>query len=1105
MKRGKRLLAFLLTLVLCVGMLPTSAIAADFSSGTSGSSSAFSDGAGSWSEPVQPTEPAEEVQPPAETEGETSDVEEIIIEGEDPSEEEEAPVVEEEPSAEETPAVEEPAGEEIPEEEFTSEEETSVVVEEPTVDQEPVMVSRNSVVLLDATDNDQVVVSVEGISNTTEHTIILGELNDTNDSLKIEGYDFVRAQIGSADDYTIITGLYKIADSDDYYATIEGNTTTGMRISNTKDVTLVYETHRETYTVTYQVQVGGNTYTENFDSMVAVTGASSVKSGSTLEFAAVVQDGYSLGDISVEPDASVIPGDNSTYSVEGIKANTVITLELNEVNEYTMSFAGSNTTLTYNGTTYNSRHDSSGQHTFSWSYDAGDEIIFTLNGQNEWSSETKIMNQLSITVDDTATAAEIPDSVDQSVVTTIAKGYEVNVTKISAGRYPVYSVVITNPVEGGKVRGNIHIQTNFKDYNTSEVWAKQLDGVEPLAYSHGRTVIYEDGKGDQNSRLQPEVYTYYSRDRDSASTYYIKLTGQYNAEDLYLTVVSYGAPEEGGDAELQYTLFDGVRVSDLAEATIDSRYGDYQYQFVIPANEGGTENYYLSTSRNGERYNGTVYQKNWYGWYTEVSNPRYDNTYYYKSGNGYRQLYWVQDTSASGGNYQDIRIYIQYRPQADAEYTITYDTDGGSSVAPDSKVYKAGDSAVLSEVIPTREGFVFDGWYLERASETLYDSGKLFTITEDNTSYADYVDEGKYKFVFKAKWTESSQATSAPFTVQIFFQDENLTYPDEAEIITSERGRVGSTAYIIPSALESVLNQNNPDWSKYYEYDKQETDTPILADGTTVLNIYYKLKVFQVYHTGVKGGNVETIPMNSLKDGTYDLTQNLTANTLYGGYYLSYTNAETGEAYNGSNATWSDPQTENGKNMHPKAGKTYYVKEVPAAYLQATQVTIYHRYTLQLRTMVLTTVVDDANYKNVGFRFNDTDYDKSVNVDNLYESLTFKMPERDGTETIETVDVGDLSKGQLSSGKIAAYDYFNYINSEGVVDYSSVIGTNRIKAYWITPDGITVTGGYQRTLIVRDTDKDSIIEVDGTVDGEMISNKEILYLDSKSAIQILNR
>ena len=214
MKRGKRLLAFLLTLVLCVGMLPTSAIAADFSSGTSGSSSAFSDGAGSWSEPVQPTEPAEEVQPPAETEGETSDVEEIIIEGEDPSEEEEAPVVEEEPSAEETPAVEEPAGEEIPEEEFTSEEETSVVVEEPTVDQEPVMVSRNSVVLLDATDNDQVVVSVEGISNTTEHTIILGELNDTNDSLKIEGYDFVRAQIGSADDYTIITGLYKIADSD---------------------------------------------------------------------------------------------------------------------------------------------------------------------------------------------------------------------------------------------------------------------------------------------------------------------------------------------------------------------------------------------------------------------------------------------------------------------------------------------------------------------------------------------------------------------------------------------------------------------------------------------------------------------------------------------------------------------------------------------------------------------------------------------------------------------------------------------------------------------------------------------------------------------------
>lgn len=1059
MKRGKRLLAFLLTLVLCVGMLPTSAIAADFSSGTSGSSSAFSDGAGSWSEPVQPTEPAEEVQPPAETEGETSDVEEIIIEGEDPSEEEEAPVVEEEPSAGETPAVEESAGEEIPEEGFTSEEETSVVVEEPTVDQEPVMVSRNSVVLLDATDNDQVVVSVEGISNTTEHTITLGELNDTNDSLKIEGYDFVRAQIGSADDYTIITGLYKIADSDDYYATIEGNTTTGMRINDTKNVTLVYETHRETYTVTYQVQVGENTYTENFDSMVAVTGASSVKSGNTLEFAAVVQDGYSLEAISVEPNATVTPGDNSTYSVDGIKANTVITLKLNEVSEYTMSFAGSNTTLTYNGTTYNSRHDSSGQHTFSWSYDAGEEIIFTLNGQNEWSSKTKIMNQLSITVDGTATAAEIPDNVDQSVVTTIAKGYEVTVTKISAGRYPVYSVVITNPVEGGKVRGNIHIQTNFKDYNTSEVWAKQLDGVEPLAYSHGRTVIYEDGKGDQNSRLQPEVYTYYSRDRDSASTYYIKLTGQYNAEDLYLTVVSYGAPEEGGDAELQYTLFDGVRVSDLAEATINPKYGDYQYQFVIPANEGGTENYYLSTSPNGERYNGTVYQKNWYGWYTEVSNPRYDNTYYYKSGNKYRPLYWVQDTSASGGNYQDIRIYIQYRPQADAEYTITYDTDGGSSVAPDSKVYKIGDSAVLSETIPTKDEYVFDGWYLTRASETLYDSGKLFTITEDNTSYADYVDEGKYEFVFKAKWTAASQATSAPFKVQIFFQNENLEYPDAADIITSERGRVGSTAYIIPSALESVLSQNNPDWSKYYEYDKQETDAPILANGTTVLNIYYKLKVFQVYHTGVEGGNVETIPMISLKNGTYDLTQNLTTNTLYGGYYLSYTNAGTGEAYIGSNATWSDPQTENGMAMHPEAGKTYYVKEVPDTYLRPSTYVVYDTVNNnQIVKLYMMTATDDQNYETVGF-----------------DTILSGIPEIGDSEKVTgalynqvTVEQEGETYEMLNAKKVFGVDGYIAL-SENKSKYI-VKNANYIeKPYYVTIDGVKVTGNQNLKVYMRNT------------------------------------
>ena len=146
-----------------------------------------------------------------------------------------------------------------------------------------------------ASDDETVTVSVEGAGETDELVITLGELDASNESLTIVGYDFVRAQIGSGNDYTTITGLYKIEDSNGgYYATIEGNETTGMRISDTKDVTLVYETHRATYDVTYVIQVGGQTVTDNTDSIVAVTGASTVKSGDSLNLQQWFRMGMSL-------------------------------------------------------------------------------------------------------------------------------------------------------------------------------------------------------------------------------------------------------------------------------------------------------------------------------------------------------------------------------------------------------------------------------------------------------------------------------------------------------------------------------------------------------------------------------------------------------------------------------------------------------------------------------------------------------------------------------------------------------------------------------------------------------------------------------------------
>lgn len=104
MKKEKRLLAFLLSLVLCIGMLPTSAFAADFSSGAGGDQAIFSDGSNSVNQPAQTAAPAE-IETPAEetviTEEETPEMEDITVDVEESGEEE--PV-----SDVETPEAEEP-------------------------------------------------------------------------------------------------------------------------------------------------------------------------------------------------------------------------------------------------------------------------------------------------------------------------------------------------------------------------------------------------------------------------------------------------------------------------------------------------------------------------------------------------------------------------------------------------------------------------------------------------------------------------------------------------------------------------------------------------------------------------------------------------------------------------------------------------------------------------------------------------------------------------------------------------------------------------------------------------------------------------------------
>lgn len=258
---------------------------------------------------------------------------------------------------------------------------------------------------------------------------------------------------------------------------------------------------------------------------------------------------------------------------------------------------------------------------------------------------------------------------------------------------------------------------------------------------------------------------------------------------------------------------------------------------------------------------------------------------------------------------------------------------------------------------------------------------------------------------------------------------------------------------------------------------------------------------FKVYHSGIEGGAVETYSL-SRDNKTFDLTRYYT-NTraggdehtgeyknkgfLYGGYYLeggfkpaAYTEKTVGEgdaqktiyiptstcaAYDGTNWTWTTPVTDQpGNAITPKGGVTYYIKEVPAdKYLQP-----YFHYTYKkgdtnpIVTGWLISDIDDSLYKETGFVIVSAD-----NTAKVCSTLTVQN-KVGGASVLLKPETIFRSKG-VTGG------YLSYL--EVITDYQQTLlhEGNQVLQYWVTPDGLIVTGIAQRSY-ANLTDKANVKE-----------------------------
>lgn len=228
---------------------------------------------------------------------------------------------------------------------------------------------------------------------------------------------------------------------------------------------------------------------------------------------------------------------------------------------------------------------------------------------------------------------------------------------------------------------------------------------------------------------------------------------------------------------------------------------------------------------------------------------------------------------------------------------------------------------------------------------------------------------------------------------------------------------------------------------------------------------YYQ--TFNVAHVQMDAdGNAKTVKTETYPvSAEFNLTDKVTSDYLYGG---AFSDKDCTKAY-----SFADGET--GLSFVPQAGETYYIWEVPAAYLNPK--TVFGREHNEagqwdVNAFYMAFGIDRGYYKQVGFVKNDKDVvanqtplqhqDGKTELSYLEvgESVAFEkisLIRKDGGST--TYQLGDIVKG-YSFGYIVCY---GLPQSEWHDTSASTVYT----PYWVTLDGVKVYSNLTRTATYK--------------------------------------
>ena len=439
---------------------------------------------------------------------------------------------------------------------------------------------------------------------------------------------------------------------------------------------------------------------------------------------------------------------------------------------------------------------------------------------------------------------------------------------------------------------------------------------------------------------------------------------------------------------------------------------------------------------------------------------------------------------------------------------ITYDANGGTGAPEDSTLYQDTAKAIAQGASTAPEGQQFVYWVLQAWDEeqgkyedtktyvfpgddfeVLLQNAKAVELPESTTEHPKF----SYTIQLRAEYAPKEVPTPTHLTWYANYEgggwitDNNLQINKAVEIKGADTFTRDGYEFIgwarVPTtnddgtAMDPAYELSPKDLTAsdlFLIYDK-ENKRFTTSDGTVVTHVaadekypYHDLyavwkqrDTFTVYHTGrdsTDEGVIETYYVDEYTDKTFDLTGNLTSGTLYGGYYLEngFTAPADGKKYDGSNWTFTDPETANGTAITPVKDTTYYIKEVPDTYLRPVQFETYNYFSKIETDFYLISTVDDSNYQKTGFTISG---EGDIEAD-VYNKVNLKYanhaaPGEATQDYKETLDVTDFSDNK--SGLVTAYQETDFIKAQG----NSII----FRAFFVTPDNVKVTGAVMRKTV----------------------------------------